>query len=176
VAQDARAAAQEAAANAEKSTRKSRKKAARSARAKAGKMATAAAAAAPVTAPLANRVAEKVDPKPRRRKRYALLLGLIGIGAVVVKRMQGGSSASTPSYSPPRPAPAPRPQATTTAPPAQSSEPDAGPAADEEATDQGGAFLDEAIADAAEEPHPVSTPDQPIETVDVSDVPEPKKG
>jgi hypothetical protein len=190
VAQDAREAAQEAAANAEKSTRKSRKKAARNARARAGKMASAAAEAAPVTAPLANKVAEKAGPKPRRKKRFLLLLALVGVGAVVVKRLRG-EAPSHATYSPPRPAPRPVADQPTssTAPPAPPAPPemhfepdadapadpvadamiDAGPGA--ETTDRGGAFLDEVIADADEEPHRVTTPDQPA---DVEDVTEPK--
>jgi hypothetical protein len=193
VAQDAREAAQEAAANAEKSTRKSRKEAARKARTKASELATRAAAAAPVAAPLANKVAEKVEPKPRRRKRFVLLLGILGAGAVVAKRLRSGSPAA--SYSPPRPAPTPRPAPVATEPISESSgsstppappdmhfEPDpvadaaaeslvdAGPGvAAEGTTDAGGAFLDEVAADADEQPHEVTTPDNPLEVEDVAE-------
>jgi hypothetical protein len=166
VAKDARAAAEEAAANAEKSTRKSRKQAAKRARSKAGKMALAAGAAAPVAAPLADKLAEKIDPKPKRRKRFLVLITLAGIGAVVMKKVRGGSPAGT-SYAPPRPAPAPRPASTPTA----SSTP-GNPVAEAAATattDAGGAFLDEVAADADERPHPVTTPDQPADVEDVSD-------
>jgi hypothetical protein len=186
VAKEARAAAEEAAANAEKSTRKSRKKAAKRARAKAGKMALAAGAAAPIAAPLADRVAEKVDPKPKRGKRFLLLVLLAGVGAVVAKRLRGGSPSGT-SYMPPRPAPTPPSSPTDTrtpppAPPESHFEPDlgaeaastattdAGPGAVAEGTtDAGGAFLDEVAADADEQPHAVTTPDQPAEVEDVSD-------
>jgi hypothetical protein len=180
VAKDARAAAEEAATNAEKSTRKSRKKAAKRARAKAGKMALAAGAAAPVAAPLADKLAEKIDPKPKRRKRFLVLITLAGIGAVVMKKVRGGSPAAT-SYAPPRPAPAPRPASQTpvstaagssgpVADAATTATTDAGPGATADGTtDAGGAFLDEVAADADERPHPVTTPDQPAEVEDVSD-------
>ena len=37
------------------------------------------------------------------------------------------------------------------------------------ATEEGGASPDEAIADSAEAPHPVTTPDDPADVVDVDD-------
>jgi hypothetical protein len=51
-------------------------------------------------------------------------------------------------------------------------------AVDSSATDAGdptGANPGETLADASEEPHPVTTPDAPAEDVDVSDVDDPKK-
>ena len=177
VAQDAREAAQEAAANAEKSTRKSRKKAAKKARAKAGQMATAAGSAVPAAAPLTDRIVEKVEPKRSRKKRFLLLLGILGAGAAVVKKLRSEAPAATPYTPPPRPRPVPdQPSSTTStstststappAPPAQHFEPD--PDAPAETTDQGGAFLDEVIADADEHPGKVTTPDRPAEVEDVS--------
>jgi hypothetical protein len=151
VAEDARDAAREAAANAEKSTRKSRRKAAKKARAKAKGVAAAAAAT-----PAAMALAEKVKPdsaKPSRKKRLAILVGLVGVGALVFKKLRGGSSAPT-SYAPPRPVPTPPP-----APAASTT----GPAT----TDAGGAFVDEVVADADEAPHPVTTPDRPLDVEDV---------
>jgi hypothetical protein len=172
-AQDAMGAAQAAAADAEKSTRKRRRRAAKQARSKAGEWATATAVAAPLAAPLADRVAAKVDPKPKRRKRVVLLLALLGAGAVVFKKMRAGDSAG--AYAPsaaPRPAPraVPDPGLSSTpppAPPAQHFEPDPDAPVTDTTTDQGGAFLDEVAADADEEPHPVTTPDQPAEVEDV---------
>jgi hypothetical protein len=175
VAKDARDAAQEAAVNAEKSTRKSRKRAAKRAKSKARSLAAAAAAT-----PAAVAVAEKVRPeskKPKRKKRVMVLLGLAGLGAFLFKKLKGDSTSNTSTYQPPRPAPAPRPTpvadtlvaTTPPAPPAEHFEPEP------ESTDQGGAFLDEALADASEEPHKVTTPDHPAESEDVSDKPDPKK-
>lgn len=195
LAQDARDAAQAAAADAEKSTRKSRKRAAKQARGKAREWATAAAAAAPATAPVANKVAEKVAPKPKRRKRVVLLLALVGAGAVAFKKLRGSDTSSGASYTPrpetrPRPVPDPRPSSTPPpAPPEQHFEPDpdappgdpvadaltdAGPGT--ETTDQGGAFLDEVVADADEQPHPVTTPDDPAEVEEVGGAKHSRKG
>jgi hypothetical protein len=176
VAQDARAAAQEAAASAEKSTRTSRKKAAKRARAKAGKMAAAAAAAAPVTAPLADKVRDKVEPRRGRKKRVLLLLGLVGLGGFVAKLLRGSS---TPSYTPPpRPVPSPRPapvsdSLTMASTPPVATAPSVDPEAPDSTVDRGGAFLDEAMSDASEEPHEVTTPDAPASTEDVSGVDDP---
>ena len=39
----------------------------------------------------------------------------------------------------------------------------------EESDDAGGSGPDEALSDAAEEPHPVTTPDDPAEVVEVDD-------
>lgn len=174
---DARDAAQEAAANAEKSTRKTRKKAAKKARSKAAQLAAAAATAAPMTAPLADKVAAKVEPKRGRKKRVLVLLGLAGLGAFIAKKLSG--SGQTPSYTPshtpqsrpvpsPRPAPVADPLTRASTPPPAAEEPDS-------TVDRGGAFLDEAAADAAEEPHKVTTPDQPLSVEDVSDVEDPSR-
>jgi hypothetical protein len=184
VAQDARSAAQEAAANAEKSTRKSRKKAAKKARAKVGRMAAATAAAVPLAAPLAEKAAAKVEPKRGRKKRALVLLGLVGLGAFVAKKLRGsGAPSGTPSYTPPaRPVPTPRPApvadplTSASNPPASSTsglslDPDAPDAT----VDRGGAFLDEAVSDASDEPHDATTPDAPLSAEDVSDVDDPSR-
>jgi len=181
VAKDARQAAQEAAANAEKSTRKSRRRAAKKAKAKAR-----GAAAAVAATPAAAAVVHKVRPesaKPKRRKRFLLLLALVGAGAAVFKKLRG-DRAAMPSYTRPYAAPAPTAGSTgsTTASDVHV-EPDSDLAADamtdamtdagpgtqvEGTTDAGGAFLDEVAADADEEPHPVTTPDHPADVEDVS--------
>lgn len=159
VAQDARVAAQEVAANAEKSTRKTRKRAAKKAKAKARKVAAAAAAT-----PAAVAVANKVRPdsgQPQRKKRFLLLALLAGAGAFVFKKVRGGSQPSyTQSYTPPRPASAP-----TTTPQ------HAATGGLSDTTDAGAASPDEALADATEEPHAVTTPDQPAEVEDLTGAP-----
>lgn len=172
VAKDAQVAAQEAAAHAEKSTRKSRKKAAKNAKAKAKAMAAAAAAT-----PAAAAVAQKIKPEQKTSKgkrRFLLLLALVGAGAAIFKKVQGGGSPATTSYTPPVPRSVPDPVATTPpAPSAMHFEPgasDPGPGTGVSGTtDAGGAFLDEVAADAGEQPHPVTTPDQPAEVKDVSE-------
>jgi hypothetical protein len=178
VAKDARQAAQEAAANAEKSTRKSRKRAAKKAKAKAR-----GAAAAVAATPAAAAVVQKVRPesaKPKRRKRFLLLIALVGAGAAVFKKLRG-ERATTPSYTRPYAAPTGSTGSTgsTTPAPDVHVEPDSDLAADamtdagpgtqvEGTTDAGGAFLDEVAADADEQPHPVTTPDHPADVEDIS--------
>ena len=174
VAQDARVAAQEAAAHAEKSTRKSRKKAAKKAKAKARDLAAAAAAT-----PAAVAVAQKVRPeskKPRRRKRFLLLVALAGAGAFVLKKLRGDTGSSYPS----RPTAVPTPPrtdpyaGTTTGASATGASSTSGSAATAPAagtTDAGAASPGEALADASEEPHEVTTPDRPAEVEDVSSAP-----
>lgn len=173
VAKDAR----EAAVKAEKSTRRNRRRAAKHAKAKARELAAAAAAT-----PAAVALAEKAHPgskdKPSRTKRALVLLGLLGIGAAIVKRLRGSSS---PVYTPPaqpspRPTPVADPLTTSSAPPGSS---DQGLAVDPDApggesADKGGSFFDDAIADSEDQPHRSSTPDQPADRVDVSDVPDPR--
>ncbi len=181
VAQEARDRAQEAAVQAEKSTRKSRKKAAKRAR----ELAENAVTAAPDNVPLIEKAREKAGPKPHRKRKFLVLLGIAGLGALAAKRLRGGTAA--PSYAPPRPAPAPRPAPVATEPtsstppappdvhfepdPATSTEPLADATAEslEASSDAGGAFLDEAIADADEQPHEVTTPDEPAEVEDVAE-------
>ena len=125
----------------------------------AEKIAAGAAIAAEKAAEAAQVAAEKIEevatPEKKKRSKVKTLLVITGIAAVaafVVKKMQssGESENWQSSYTP---TPAPRPTAV----------------ADEAA----GASPDEAIADQAEAPHPVTTPEDPAEVVDVAD--EPKK-
>lgn len=57
-------------------------------------------------------------------------------------------------------------QSSYTPPPPPAAAPTPAPEPDEEA---GGAAPDEALADAAEQPHPVTTPDEPAEVVEIDD-------
>ena len=125
----------------------------------AEKIAAGAAIAAEKAAEAAQAAAEKVEevaaPEKKKRSKLKTLLvvtGIAAVAAVVVKKMQssGESENWQSSYTP---TPAPRPTAVP----------------DEAA----GASPDEAIADQAEAPHPVTTPEDPAEVVDVAD--EPKK-
>jgi len=169
VALEARDAAQEAAVRAEKSTRKSRRRAAKKARAKARELVDTAVAAAPENTPLVS----KAQRKPRRKRTMLALLVVAGVGAILVKRLRGQSPAAT-SYTPPRPVPEPRPasQPTSTMPPETSFDDDSTTdtlvAGAGGSVDAGGAFLDDAVADAEEQPHEVTTPDEPLEVQDVS--------
>lgn len=123
----------------------------------AGKEKVAEAAAA--TAAAAEAAKDSVpgvsgaEPEPKRGRRFLKRLLLVGgiaaLAAFVAKKLRTEDAGDNwqSSYVPaPPPAPAP-----------------SEPAGD----DAGGAGPDEALADAAEEPHPVTTPDAPAESVDV---------
>jgi hypothetical protein len=80
----------------------------------------------------------------------------------VVKKLSGRDATTSwqSSYTPPPAPPAP-PSATAVPDPAGAHRAEAG-------DDEGGASPDVAAADAAAEPHPTSTPDQPAEEIDVT--------
>lgn len=121
----------------------------------AGEKATAAKAMADA------KVAQlKGEPEPKKGgkiKKFVLFAGIAGAVAVVAKKLQGGNGSSDnwqSSYVPtPPPASAPTPAPTEAA----ATAPD----------DAAGSSPDEALADATEAPHPVTTPDEPAEVVDI---------
>ena len=139
------------------------------AKAKAGpKIKDARAKAAPVVADVAARASEAAaqakesadariatlrgeEPKKKggKLRKLALFAAVAGAVGFVAKKLQGGKQADTwqSSYVP-KPAPVPTPTAVK---------------------DAGGSAPDEAIADAAEDPHPVTTPDEPADVVDIAD-------
>jgi hypothetical protein len=99
---------------------------------------------------------------------------LAGLGALAVQKLRGGESANWQTSYSPSPAPAAPP-----APPSPSA-PMAGShtadvPVDSASGDPVGASPGESLSDAAEEPHPVTTPDSPAEDVDVTTVEDPKK-
>ena len=117
---------------------------------------------------------EPVKRTGGKKKKFLVFAGLAGLGALAVKKLRGGESANWQTSYSPSPAPAAPP-----APPSPSA-PMAGShtadvPVDSAAGDPGGASPGEALADAAEEPHPVTTPDSPAEDVDVAGVEDPKK-
>jgi hypothetical protein len=99
----------------------------------------------------------KGEPEPKKGgklKKFVLFAGIAGAVAFVAKKLQGGGANDNwqSSYVPtPPPASAPTPTEA------------AAPASD----DTGGSSPDEALADAAEAPHPVTTPDDPAEVVEI---------
>ncbi|MGA8258549.1 MAG: hypothetical protein WB767_18405 [Nocardioides sp.] len=98
-------------------------------------------------------------PEPQKKsklKRFVLVAGVAGAAAAVAKKLRGGSSSGDNWQSTYTPAPAPA----APVPPTPSA-PQAG------LEDSAGASPDEALSDAAEAPHPVTTPDDPAEVVDV---------
>jgi hypothetical protein len=103
------------------------------------------------------KVAEIKGEKPKKKgklKRFMLFATIAGGVAYVAKKLQGGGQSDNwqSSYNP---APAPTPPSP--------SAPQSG------ADDQGGASPDEALSDAAETPHPVSTPEDPADVVDLEE-------
>lgn len=139
------------------------------AKAKAGpRLKDARAKAAPVVADVAARAGEAAaqakesadariatlrgeEPKKKggKLKRLALFAAVAGAVGFVAKKLQGGKQTDNwqSSYVP-KPAPVPTPAPVK---------------------DAGGSAPDEAIADAAEDPHPVTTPDEPADVVDIAD-------
>ncbi|MDP2775613.1 MAG: DLW-39 family protein [Nocardioides sp.] len=99
----------------------------------------------------------KGEPEPKKGskiKKFVLFAGIAGAVAFVAKKLQGGNGSSDNWQSsyvptpPPASAPTPAPGAVDT-------------------DDAGGSSPDEALADAAEAPHPVTTPDEPADVVDL---------
>lgn len=107
---------------------------------------------------------EEQKKKGGKLRKLAIFAALAGAAGFVAKKLQGGGqSANWQSSYVPTPAPAPAPAPT--------------PAAAVPADDDAGAGPDEALSDAADEPQPVTTPDDPAEVVDLEAAPEdaPKK-
>jgi hypothetical protein len=118
---------------------------------------------------LASAKAAELSGKPKKKHRLRKLLIVTGIatllGFVAKKLSSGGDQENWQSSYTPTPPPAPRATETPIA--------DAAAAASTEGADEGGAGPDEALADAVEESHDVTTPDEPAEVVDVSPGEEP---
>ncbi len=95
--------------------------------------------------------------KGGKLKKVALFAALAGAVGFVAKKLQGGGQSDNwqSSY-----VPTPAPAATPTPTPSTS-----GPTST--ANDEGAAGPDEALSDAADEPRPVTTPDDPAEVVDL---------
>ena len=84
--------------------------------------------------------------KGSKLRKLAIFAALAGAAGFIAKKLQGGGqSANWQSSYVPTPAPAPS----------------------SKADDAGAAGPDEALSDAAVEPHPVTTPDEPAEVVDL---------
>lgn len=122
----------------------------------AEKVAAGAALAADKAQQAADTTAAKAEeiaqPKKKHRfRKLVLVTGIAAAAAFVAKKLRSGSESQNwqSSYTP------------TPAPPARPVTPD----------DEGGATPTEAIADQAESPHPVSTPDNPADVVDIDKAP-----
>jgi hypothetical protein len=120
---------------------------------------------------------EMEKKKGGKKRKFLFFAALAGAGAFVFKKLKGGDESANwqTSYAP-SPAPAAPPAPPSPAAPMAGSHVADTPA-DDSATADGdptGANPGETIADASEEPHPVTTPDAPAEDVDVSEVDDPK--
>jgi hypothetical protein len=117
---------------------------------------------------LAAAKAAELTGKPQKKHRLRKLLLIGGVAALlgfVAKKLRSGDQDNwQSSYTPPPP---PRDADRTDTPIADAAVAAATGGADESA-DEGGAGPDEALADAAEESHDVTTPDAPAEVVDLA--------
>lgn len=131
----------------------------------------AAAAQASHVADFASEKAADLKGEPKKKHRLRKLLLITGVAALlafVAKKLTSGGDQDNwqSSYTP-----SPPPGSTSSDTPIF----DAASAASDEPTanDEGGAGPDEALADAAEEAHPVTTPDEPADVVEVAPGEEP---
>ena len=118
---------------------------------------------------------EPVQQKKSGGRKWLFLAVLAGVGAFVARKLTSSGentnwqSSYTPTPAPPAPPTPPSPAAPMAGGDVASATGAAGGDGD-----AAGAAPGESLADQVEEPHPVTTPDSPAETVDVSDKPDPK--
>ena len=117
----------------------------------AQKAAVAAERAAEVADATAAKAEAAAPKKKHRLRKLVLITGIAAGAAFIASKLRGGSESQNwqSSYTP------------TPAPPARPITPD----------DEGGASPTEAIADQADTPNPVTTPDNPADVVDVDKAP-----
>ena len=134
----------------------------------------AAARAGELGGKATGKVAELKGEKPKKKgsklKKLVLVGGLAAAVGVVAKKLQGGSESQNwqSSYVPTPPASGTGAAAATTSTGAGAAPTPAAPMAGA-SDDTGGSSPDEALADEAETVHPVTTPDEPAEVVDIED-------
>ena len=109
---------------------------------------------------------EAPEKKKHRLRKLILVLGLGGLVAFVAKKLSD-RQATTAWQSSFQPTPAATPPTSVDETPTATAA--AAAAGRGSAQDEGGATPDVAAADAAAEPHPATTPDDPAEEVDVQD-------
>jgi hypothetical protein len=113
----------------------------------------------------------KGEPEPKKGHRLRKILIFTGLAAAAgfaVKKFQGGANADNwqSSY-----VPTPAPSTAPSAAPSSAAASTTPVASADETDDPGGSSPDEAIADQAEAPHAVTTPDDPAEVVSIHDAP-----
>jgi hypothetical protein len=106
---------------------------------------------------------KRQQKKTHRLRNFLVFGGLVALLGFVAKKLRGGDRENWQSSYTPTPPPAPARSTTSETPIADA----AAAASVEEAADEGGAGPDEALADAVEESHPVTTPEDPAEVVDL---------
>ncbi len=136
---------------------------------KASQAADLASAKAAEGKELASAKAAELTGKPKKKHRLRKLVifgGLAALLGVAVRKLRASADEENwqSSYTP---TPAPRDADRTDTPIADAA------AASTEGADEGGAGPDEALADAVDESHDVTTPDEPADVVDVSPGEEP---
>jgi hypothetical protein len=101
-------------------------------------------------------------PKKHRLRKLLILTGIAALLGFAAKKMRDSADEENWQSSD-----------TPTPPPSRTETPiaDAAAAASGDGADEGGAGPDEALADAVEEQHRVTTPDQPADVVEVADEP-----
>ena len=117
---------------------------------------------------------EPVKKKGKKRK-LLLLAVLVGAAGAAAKKLAGGGESANwqTSYTPTPPAPPAAPTPPSPAAPMSGSHVADASETDDEG-DVGGAAPGERMSDTIEEPHPVTTPDSPVEEIDVSEVENPR--
>jgi hypothetical protein len=119
---------------------------------------------------------EPVVKRKGRKRKILLFTGLLALGAIAVQKLRGGESANWQTSYSPSPAPStPPPAPPSPAAPASGTHAATVPTDSNGSGEAVGATPGESLSDAAEEPHPVTTPDAPAEDVDVAEVKTPKK-
>jgi len=110
---------------------------------------------------------EDPEPKGGKFKKFLLVTGLLAVAGFVFKMFRDRQADDNweSSYMPPAPVP---PMSAPDRSPADGlANPLTDPLPGQAGDDPGGAGLDEAMSDATEVPHPVTTPDDPADVVDV---------
>ena len=105
------------------------------------------------------------EPEPRSRFRtFLLITGLLAIGGFVAKMLRDRQADDNweSAYVPPAPVSTPTPS-----PADNLANPLTDPLPGQATDDPGGAGPDEAMSDAVDAPHPITTPDDPAHVVDV---------
>jgi len=119
------------------------------------------------------RLRREPEPKGGKLKKFLLVTGLLALGGIILKSVRDRQANDNwqSSYVPPASAPAaPSTAGVPLGSPADGlANPLTDPLPGSISDDPGGAGPDEAMSDAVDSPHPVTTPDQPADVIDLDD-------